>query len=69
MTQSWQHKGPWLLQQGVGFNTQRDLTLGSGGLSKLLFEAGIVSLLVCGFCRCSLGRFVSQPLTKSDLCI
>lgn len=26
--------GPWLLLQGVGFNTQRDLTLGFGGLSS-----------------------------------
>lgn len=65
VTQSWQHRGgPWLLQQGVGFNTHRDLSLEFGGLSKLVFEAGIVALLVCDFCRC-----LSGQVCVTNLCI
>lgn len=51
--------GPWLLQQGAGFNTQRDLTLGFGGLSRLGWKQALCPCWSLAFVGDSLGRFVS----------
>lgn len=61
--------GPWLLQQGVGFNTQRDLTLEFGGLSKLCLKQALCPCWFVAFVGASLDRFVSQTLTKCYLYI
>lgn len=67
MTQSWQL--PWLLQQGEGFNTQRDLTLEFGGLSRLCLKQELCPCWFVASVGASLDRFVSQTLTKCYLYI
>lgn len=53
----------------VGFNTQRDLTLGFGGLRKLCLKQALCPCWFVAFVGASLDRFVSQTLTKCYLYI
>lgn len=54
---------------GSGIEEPEGINPGVWWSQQAVLEAGIVSLLLCGFCRCPSGQVCVTDLTKCHLCI